>query len=292
MNRNVMITCALTGAGDTVGRSEHVPVTPEQIAESGIAAARAGATIVHVHVRDPETGQGLPRRRPLPRGRRADPRLATWTSSSTPPPAWAATWCSTRTTRRRSSRAPTSSAASTGSPTSRSCCPTSAPSTAAASTSARAAWSTSARRTCCARARSRSRSSASGARWRSSTPATCGSPSQLVEEGLIDAPPMFQLCMGIPYGAPADPLLLAAMVNQLPERRGVGVVRPRPDADAVGGAVGAARRPRPRRAGGQPLPEQGRQGDQRPARRARPDDRRGDGRARRRPRTRAARSSR
>ena len=58
MNRNVMITCALTGAGDTVGRSEHVPVTPEQIAESGIAAARAGATIVHVHVRDPETGRG------------------------------------------------------------------------------------------------------------------------------------------------------------------------------------------------------------------------------------------
>ena len=58
MNRKVMITCALTGAGDTVGRSEHVPVTPEQIAESGIAAARAGATIVHVHVRDPETGKG------------------------------------------------------------------------------------------------------------------------------------------------------------------------------------------------------------------------------------------
>ena len=58
MNRNVMITCALTGAGDTVGRSEHVPVTPEQIAASGIAAARAGATIVHVHVRDPETGKG------------------------------------------------------------------------------------------------------------------------------------------------------------------------------------------------------------------------------------------
>jgi uncharacterized protein (DUF849 family) len=58
VNRNVMITCALTGAGDTVGRSEHVPVTPEQIAESGIAAARAGATIVHIHVRDPETGKG------------------------------------------------------------------------------------------------------------------------------------------------------------------------------------------------------------------------------------------
>ena len=58
MNRNVIITCALTGAGDTVDRSEHVPVTPEQIAESGIEAARAGAAIVHVHVRDPQTGAG------------------------------------------------------------------------------------------------------------------------------------------------------------------------------------------------------------------------------------------
>lgn len=58
MNPEVVLTCALTGAGDTVGKSEHVPVTPEQIAESGIAAAKAGATVVHVHVRDPETGQG------------------------------------------------------------------------------------------------------------------------------------------------------------------------------------------------------------------------------------------
>src|SRR5205085_6776034 len=58
MNRKVIITCALTGAGDTTGRSELVPVTPEQIAESGIAAARAGATIVHVHVRNPDTGVG------------------------------------------------------------------------------------------------------------------------------------------------------------------------------------------------------------------------------------------
>jgi 3-dehydrocarnitine:acetyl-CoA trimethylamine transferase len=58
VNRKVIITCALTGAGDTVGKSEHVPVTPEQIADSGIAAARAGAAIVHVHVRDPRSGQG------------------------------------------------------------------------------------------------------------------------------------------------------------------------------------------------------------------------------------------
>jgi uncharacterized protein (DUF849 family) len=58
VNRKVVITCALTGAGDTVGKSEHVPVTPQQIAESGIEAARAGAAIVHVHVRDPRTGVG------------------------------------------------------------------------------------------------------------------------------------------------------------------------------------------------------------------------------------------
>ena len=58
MNHNVIITCALTGAGDTVGRSEHVPVTPEQIANAGIEAARPGAAIVHVQVRDPEPGTG------------------------------------------------------------------------------------------------------------------------------------------------------------------------------------------------------------------------------------------
>jgi uncharacterized protein (DUF849 family) len=58
MNTEAFITCALTGAGDTAGRSPHVPVTPEQIAEAGIEAARAGAAIVHIHVRDPQTGQG------------------------------------------------------------------------------------------------------------------------------------------------------------------------------------------------------------------------------------------
>jgi uncharacterized protein (DUF849 family) len=58
MNTEAFITCALTGAGDTAGRSPHVPVTPEQVAEAGIEAARAGAAIVHIHVRDPQTGQG------------------------------------------------------------------------------------------------------------------------------------------------------------------------------------------------------------------------------------------
>jgi uncharacterized protein (DUF849 family) len=58
MNTEAFITCAVTGAGDTTGRSDKVPVTPEQIAESALQAVRAGAAVVHIHVRDPATGQG------------------------------------------------------------------------------------------------------------------------------------------------------------------------------------------------------------------------------------------
>jgi uncharacterized protein (DUF849 family) len=57
MNEEVIITCAVTGAGDSVGRSPHVPVTPTQIAAACIEAAEAGAAVVHVHVRNPETGK-------------------------------------------------------------------------------------------------------------------------------------------------------------------------------------------------------------------------------------------
>ena len=56
MNRDVFITCAVTGAGASQDRSPHVPRSPKQIADSAIAAAKAGAAIVHCHVRDPDTG--------------------------------------------------------------------------------------------------------------------------------------------------------------------------------------------------------------------------------------------
>ncbi len=56
MNREVFITCAITGSGATQDRSPHVPRSPKQIADSAIAAARVGAAVVHCHVRDPETG--------------------------------------------------------------------------------------------------------------------------------------------------------------------------------------------------------------------------------------------
>jgi len=58
LNWEVFITCAVTGVGDNASRSDRVPVTPEQIADAAIEAARAGAAVAHVHVRDPETGKG------------------------------------------------------------------------------------------------------------------------------------------------------------------------------------------------------------------------------------------
>src|SRR5580693_4570078 len=55
MQRKVIISCAVTGSADTPGRNPAVPVTPEQIAASALDAAKAGAAIVHIHVRDPKT---------------------------------------------------------------------------------------------------------------------------------------------------------------------------------------------------------------------------------------------
>jgi uncharacterized protein (DUF849 family) len=56
VNNNVFITCAVTGSGATQDRSEHVPRSPREIADSAIDAAKAGAAVVHCHVRDPVTG--------------------------------------------------------------------------------------------------------------------------------------------------------------------------------------------------------------------------------------------
>jgi len=58
MNTEVIVSCAVTGAGDTVGKHPAIPVTPKQIADAAIEAAKAGAAVAHIHVRDPETGKG------------------------------------------------------------------------------------------------------------------------------------------------------------------------------------------------------------------------------------------
>ncbi len=58
MNYDVIVTCAVTGAGDTVGKHPAMPVTPTDISNAVLEAAEAGAAIAHIHVRDPETGKG------------------------------------------------------------------------------------------------------------------------------------------------------------------------------------------------------------------------------------------
>ncbi len=57
MSKPVILTCAITGGDDTAGRFPAVPVTPKQIADSAIDACKAGAAIAHIHVRNPETGK-------------------------------------------------------------------------------------------------------------------------------------------------------------------------------------------------------------------------------------------
>ena len=56
MSRPIIISCAITGSGDTTSHSRFVPITPKQIADDALAAHTAGAAIVHLHVRHPETG--------------------------------------------------------------------------------------------------------------------------------------------------------------------------------------------------------------------------------------------
>ncbi len=57
MNRNPIITCAVTGSGDTAGKHPDLPKSPQEIATAAIEAAKAGAAIAHIHVREPETGK-------------------------------------------------------------------------------------------------------------------------------------------------------------------------------------------------------------------------------------------
>jgi uncharacterized protein (DUF849 family) len=94
MNMNPFITCAVTGSGGTQDRSPHVPRSPEQIAASAIDAAKAGAAVVHCHVRDPETGVPGRQKELFREVVERVSAIPTPTSSSTSPPAWVATWFS------------------------------------------------------------------------------------------------------------------------------------------------------------------------------------------------------
>jgi uncharacterized protein (DUF849 family) len=215
MNRKVIVTCALTGAGDTTGRSEHVPITPEQIAQSGIDAARAGATVVHIHVRDPRTGQGSRDvalyREVVERIRASDVDVVINTTAGMGgdlmlDPQHPTTFVEGTDLVNGVERLahveellPDICTLDCGS--------LNFGEGSLVYVSTPDMLRDGAKRIQELGVRVEMEIFDTGHLWFA---------RQLVEEGLIDAPPLFQLCMDIPYGAPADPALLAAMVQQLP----------------------------------------------------------------------------
>ena len=218
MNPNVFITCAVTGAGDTTARSHHVPITPKAIAEASIEAAKAGAAIAHIHVRDPETGKASRDRRlyrevverirdsgtdvviNLTAGMGGDVVFGSGESPLPLDPAGTDMVGPTERLAHVAELLPEICTLDCG-----------------------------------------TMNFALGDYVMTNTPATLRAMARqvqalgvrpelevfdtghlvfvndLVKEGLIDGPAMIQLCLGIPYGAPDDPLTLMSLVHRLPK---------------------------------------------------------------------------
>jgi len=217
VNTEVFITCAVTGVGATTDRSELVPVTPVEIADAALEAARAGAAIVHVHVREPSTG-----------GPSRDPALYREVVE-----------------RIRASDVDVVLNLTAGmggdlvlggvdSPL-----PPNLEGTDMAGATERLEHVAELRPEICT-LDCGTMNFAEGDYVMTNTPSMLREMArqirelgvrpeievfdtghlvfakQLIEEGLVDEPAMLQLCMGIPYGAPDDPGTLLALVNQLP----------------------------------------------------------------------------
>ncbi|MGP9616106.1 3-keto-5-aminohexanoate cleavage protein [Arthrobacter sp. AOP36-A1-22] len=216
MNRKVIVTCALTGAGDTTSKSEFVPVTPDEIAADAIAAARAGASVVHIHVRDPETKQGS-------RDTELYREVVRQIKESDVDPVINLT-----------AGMGGDLVVDPSEPTAQ------LPGTDLVSGLERLTHVEELRPEICT-IDCGSLNFGEGSNLYVSTPdmlregaarikelgvkpemeifdtGNLWFANVMVEEGLIAPPPLYQLCMGIPYGAPVDPALLQAMVNMLPE---------------------------------------------------------------------------
>ena len=218
MNWEAFITCALTGAGDTIGRSDRVPVTPKQIAESALEAAAAGAAVVHIHVRDPATGKGS-----------RDPKLFREVVERV---------------RASGANVVLNLTAGMGGDLvlggDESPLPLSKEGTDMAGASERLRHVEDLLPEICTIDCGTMNFAAGGDYVMTNTPAMIRAMArkvqalgvrpelevfdtghlvmvkELIKEGLIDDPPMIQLCMGIPYGAPDDPSTLMSMVQQLP----------------------------------------------------------------------------
>jgi uncharacterized protein (DUF849 family) len=215
----VFVTCAVTGAGDTVGRSDRVPIAPDDIADAAIEAARAGAAVVHIHVRDPETGRGA-----------RDPELfravVDRIRSSDVDPVLNLTAGMGGDLVLGGEDAPL---------------PPDADGTDMAGAAERLAHVEELRPEICTLDCGTMNFAAGGDYVMVNTPAMLRAMArrvqqlgvrpelevfdtghlvqvhELIADGLIESPPLIQLCTGIPYGAPDDLGTLLAMVNRLPE---------------------------------------------------------------------------
>ena len=263
MNTEVIVSCAVTGGGDTVDKHPAIPVTPKEIAAAAIEAAKAGAAIAHCHVRNPETGKDARDydlfREVTERIRESDtdvlinltgggggtfipgdddPRAAQEGSSLVTPaervahavglkPDITSLDCGTMNFGDHHVYVGT------------------------LKTMREMA----------------SRIQAAGVKPEIEVfdVGQIMLARQLIDDGLIDGPPMFQLCLGIGHSAPTENPGHAGDARPAARRRGLGVVRHLAHADADGRQVGAARRQRPGRARGQPLSRARRVRVERPA---------------------------
>jgi len=217
MNQDVFITCAVTGAGDTVGRHPGVPVTPRQIAEAAIEAAKAGAAIAHIHVRDPATGKAARRvelyREVVERIRASDTDVVinltagmggdlVFGQDESPLPLDPAG---------TDVVGPSERLAHVGELLPEIC-------TLDCGTMNFALGDYVMTNTPGMLRAMAKKVQALGVRPELEVFDTghLVFVKQLIKEGLIDDPCLIQLCMGIPYGAPDDPLTLMALVNQIP----------------------------------------------------------------------------
>src|SRR3954447_3306352 len=218
MNAEVFITCAVTGAGDTVAASDKPPVRPPEIAAAALEAARAGAAVAHIHVRDPDTGRGARDpalyREVVERGRASDVDVVLNLTAGM------------------------GGDLVLGGPGAR--LPPNADGTDMIGADERLSHVEELRPEICTLDCGTMNFAAGGDYVMVNTPAMLRAMASrirdlgvrpelevfdtghlvmvadLIREGLIDDPALIQLCMGIPYGAPDDPATLLALVGRLP----------------------------------------------------------------------------
>lgn len=213
MNTEVILTCAVTGGGDTVGKHPAIPCTPRQIADATIESANAGASVAHIHVRDPETGAPG-------RDRGCFRQVVDFVRESN------VDVVLNLTTGMGGEYYPGEEDPAVG-----------GPGTDFASPEERVAHVEELRPEICSLdcgsmnfAGSVAMNTLDHLRVMAEHIRDCGTKpeievfdmgqiwqaKQLISEGLIDGTPLFQLCMGIPWGAEADPRAMALMRDSLP----------------------------------------------------------------------------